>query len=127
MEKLISIIGVLISLSIASERLVEITKGFIPMLREPLSDQASEHKRRSILQVLAVLSGIITAYLSKNIMPTDIVFLTTNMGLITLGLLASGGSAFWNAILTYMSNVKDIKRVEADKAKMDVEKQISEK
>jgi len=31
-----------------------------------------------------------------------------------LGLLASGGSGFWNSILTYVAKAKDLKAAEAE-------------
>jgi len=37
--------------------------------------------------------------------------------ILGLGLLASGGSGFWNSVLTYVTKVKDIKTVEADAKK----------
>jgi len=35
--------------------------------------------------------------------------LDNSAGLFVLGLLASGGSGFWNSILSYLLKVKDIK------------------
>jgi len=31
-----------------------------------------------------------------------------------LGLLASGGSGFWNSVLTFVNKVKDVKKLEAE-------------
>jgi hypothetical protein len=36
-----------------------------------------------------------------------------------LGLLASGGSGFWNSILTYVTKAKDIKAAEAESKQME--------
>jgi hypothetical protein len=36
---------------------------------------------------------------------------------VALGLLSSGGSAFWNSILTYVNKVKDVKKQEAEEKK----------
>jgi hypothetical protein len=36
---------------------------------------------------------------------------------VALGLLASGGSGFWNAVLGYVKNVKDIKKSELQRLK----------
>jgi hypothetical protein len=35
-------------------------------------------------------------------------------GKLALGLLASGGSGFWNSILAYITKAKDVKAAEAE-------------
>ncbi|MDD5036036.1 MAG: hypothetical protein PHE55_14900 [Methylococcaceae bacterium] len=80
-------------------------------------DQKAEGRRRSYLQILAVLSGIVTAFLAKDYFPSGIVKPTENLSVIGLGLLASGGSGLWNSVLTYVTKIKDIKKVEAETAK----------
>jgi len=40
-------------------------------------------------------------------------------GKLALGLLASGGSGFWNSILTYVTKAKDIKAAEAESKQME--------
>jgi hypothetical protein len=109
-------VTLLIALSIASERLVEIIKNAIPWLNQKNSDSGKEGWRKALLQALAVAAGILTAFLAGpavgNIVagPWD-----TVPGLLALGLLASGGSGLWNSILTYLLKVKDIKGAEAKK------------
>lgn len=112
--KLTSIVSLILALSIASERLVEIIKGFVPSLDKAntINDKA-EGRRRSYLQILAVLSGILTAYLSRDYVPDEIAHSINGWSILGLGLLASGGSGFWNSVLTYLTKVKDIKSVEA--------------
>lgn len=117
METAVAVVGYVLALSISAERMVEITKGIFPWLDQAKTDPASESRRRALLQFLAVISGIATAYFGKDIAPPALAGFSTNLGIICLGLMASGGSGFWNAILTYVLQVKDIKRVEADKAK----------
>jgi hypothetical protein len=117
METVINVVGYILAISIAAERLVEIIKGVIPWLGQPKTDENLEAKRHSALQILAVASGIATAALGKDLAPAALAEISNGMGIICLGLLASGGSGFWNAILTYILQVKDIKKVEADKAK----------
>lgn len=46
------------------------------------------------------------------ILPTEQVNVVTIIG---LGILASGGSSFWNSILTYLSKVKDMKKALAER------------
>jgi drug/metabolite transporter (DMT)-like permease len=103
----------LIALSVASERLVEIIKGLIPVLHQRKNDPRQEGRRAAALQFIAVLSGMVTSLLAwpaaKNILPAG---WTSLPGILALGLLASGGSGFWNSVLTYVTRVKDIKRLE---------------
>jgi O-antigen/teichoic acid export membrane protein len=103
----------ILALSIASERLVEIIKGFFPALEKASADENAEARRRSYLQILAVLSGIATALLAQDYIPVELDVTPKWWSIVGLGLLASGGSGFWNSVLTYMANVKDIKTVEA--------------
>ncbi len=117
--KLTAIVSLLVALSIASERLVEIIKGLIPALNLEKPHPTTEGWRRCILHVLAVCAGILTVFLSRNAIPKELYDVTTNSGIVSLGLLASGGSGFWNAILTYVTKVKDIKAVDAEQKKRD--------
>ena len=112
---LTSIISLLIALSVASERLVEITKGFVPWLNQQNSNPSIEDCRKAIVQFLAVAAGIITAWLASPFSPDFVPHDLT--GKLALGLLVSGGSGFWNSILTYVTSVKDIKVASATEAK----------
>lgn len=110
-----ALVSLIAALSVASERLVEIVKGYIPWLNEQKkTDEKEEGHRKATLQLLAGIAGIVTAILSSylQILPAK---LDTPMGIFVLGLLTSGGSGFWNSILTYVKNVKDIKKKEATK------------
>lgn len=121
MEKLITIVTLLIAVSVASERLVEIIKGFSPFLNTEKTDVNLEGRRKSYLHILAVISGIVTALLARSVINDVFDNLYNDVShaltILAVGLLASGGSGFWNSILTYLLKVKDIKDVEADKAK----------
>lgn len=112
-EALAAIIGVLISLSVASERLTEIIKGVIPFLNLQNADEKKEGRRKAILQAMAVCSGIVTAFLARpalaDILPNA---WTTLPAIFALGFLASGGSGLWNAVLSYVLNVKNMKKEE---------------
>jgi hypothetical protein len=118
--KLTAIVTLILALSVASERLVEIIKGFISKLDKPnTTDEKAEARRRSYLQILAVISGVLTAYLASDYLPTEIAATASgkSWSIVGLGLLASGGSGFWNSILTYVTKVKDIKKLEAEEKK----------
>lgn len=110
-------VALLAAISIASERLVEIIKGLMPYLNQKRAHQKQEAVRRVALQLLAVLAGIVTAllaYLSGSL-PADSLprGWDSTIGIVTIGLLASGGAGFWNAILSYLLQVKDLKKKEA--------------
>ena len=110
-EALAVIVSVLVCLSVASERLVEIIKGIFPFLNQENENARKEGWRRAILQLFAVCSGIATAFLARpalvEVLPST---WTTLPAVFALGFLASGGSGLWNGVLTYIKNVKDIKK-----------------
>jgi hypothetical protein len=108
-----------LALSVASERLVEIVKSFVPWLNsKKFANDQMEALRSGILQSLAVLSGILTTWLASPLLPSDMSASAMNpTTIIGLGLLASGGSGFWNAILTYMTKIKDMKTMESKEMK----------
>jgi hypothetical protein len=124
--KLAAIVSLIFALSIASERLVEIIKGFVPALGKEQSDAKAESRRHAWLQVLAVASGILTAYLAQDYVPKEVADSIKGFSVLGLGLLASGGSGFWNSVLTYVTKVKDIKKSEAEMRKNEVHRQNAE-
>lgn len=142
-SKLIGIITILITLSVATERLVEIVKGFMPGLNKENLEPGDEAKRKAKVSILAIICGIVTAFLAspilagifKNLFPDgsscklDTLFNLGTSGVcgfdlspngfflvIALGLLASGGSSLWNSILEYLLKVKDLKESQARKS-----------
>jgi hypothetical protein len=118
--KLTTVISLLVALSIASERLVDIVKGVIPWLNQPRRRPAEEGWRKATLQVLAVIAGIITAWLASAAIPKGVGIPDDWTGTLALGLLASGGSGFWNSILTYVTKAKDLKAAEAETKQIEV-------
>lgn len=116
-----TVVALLIALSVAAERLVEIVKGMIPALNTH-NDKSPEWegRRKALLQLLAVVAGIATAWVSapviKEIVPGD---WGNWPGILALGLLASGGSGFWNSVQTYVLMLKDLKKVEVNKARAE--------
>lgn len=85
------------------ERIIEILKGTIPPLAKEREDTRWENVRRAILQFLAFGCGSVIAYMAKDQIgtmpgvPSNMKF--DGSGCALLGLLASGGSAFWNHAL----------------------------
>jgi undecaprenyl pyrophosphate phosphatase UppP len=91
-SKLAAIVSVLVALSVASERLVEIIKGLSKFLNQENSDERKEGWRRAALQLLAVVAGIITALLAQPAIKGVVPGLSEHLtGIVALGLLASGG------------------------------------
>ena len=75
------------------------------------------------LHILGVIAGVGIAALTWPIVAqvlaaTPDAAANRDWGMIlALGLLASGGSGFWNTILSYAVNMKDLKRTEARERK----------
>lgn len=108
---LTSLVSIILALSISSERPVEIIKGFIPSLNKKDANPITEGRHRSWLQILAVISGIITAWLARDYFPTDKVKPTDGWSILGLGLLASGRSGLWSSVLTYVTQINYIKKM----------------
>jgi hypothetical protein len=116
-----SIVALLAALSVASERLVEIVKGLIPVLNKENPNPDGEGRRQVILHVLAVIAGIVTAWLASTTTTVKLVIPDTPLAWIVVGLLASGGSGFWNSIQGYVNKAKDVKKAEAERKKIETE------
>jgi hypothetical protein len=111
-----SIVAMLVILSVASERLVEIIKGFVPFLDIEQTDRKKESMRKALLHILAILAGIATALLAMEALATYVPNnLNKTYGVVALGLLASGGSGLWNSILGYANEVKKLKKKDREK------------
>ena len=103
-------VTLLVALSVSTERLVAIVKNIIPWLNTKKEDAKQEGLRRAVLHVLAFIGGIATALLAKPAVSAVLTDSLNNIwGYIALGLLASGGSGFWNSVLTYILEVKNIR------------------
>ena len=125
LEALTLFVGLLASLSLASERLVLIVRGLWPFLSEDYADdddneRKKERLRQLTLHALAITAGIATAFLAKPAL-TDILPSTwTNWySIVAIGVLVSGGSSFWNSVLSYLKSVKDIKTENAKKLRYE--------
>jgi len=109
-----SIVALLSALSIASERLVEIVKTAIAFLNNKNSKPELEGRRQSLLHILALFAGLTTTYLASYSESIQKV-IPHGPAWIVIGLLASGGSGFWNSIQTYVSKAKDLKAADVAK------------
>src|SRR2546430_16143584 len=94
--KLTTVISLLVALSIASERLVDIIKGLVPSVNQQRRKPAAEGWRKAALQVIAVFAGINTAWVAGPAAPG---FLPHDFtGKLALWLLGSGGSGFLDLV-----------------------------
>lgn len=115
MDKLSALVTTILAVSIASERIVEILKGLFPVswLFAPRSGNP-EARRCAAIHVLAGLCGAFVAWASgiDILMLLDISHNATTrsashvLGYAVVGLLASGGSAFWNHVLDILQAAK---------------------
>jgi preprotein translocase subunit SecD len=89
----------------------------VPWLNQQRPKSVQEGWRKAALQLLAVGAGITTAWLASPVVPDFIPH--GFIGNLALGLLASGGSGFWNSILTYVTKAKDLKAAEAESRQIE--------
>jgi len=120
MDTLTAFLSAMIALSAAVERVVEILKGMFQRLREdpdPRTDLQGKGaaRRRLVLQVLAALAGTVAAL---TIGPQNFLKSLPDGGYespvrwiaaVFIGLMASGGSAFWNHALDIVGAIKNAK------------------
>lgn len=106
MEELIAL---MVALSMATERLVEITRGFVPF-----TEKLSGTWRKSTLQLHAAVAGVAVTFMAEPMIAGTLPEQWNNsMGLVVLGLLASGGSGLWHTVLDYMMEMKTLKKQSA--------------
>ena len=115
MDKLSVLVAAILAVSIASERIVEILKGLFPGWW-PFAPRTgnTEARRCAGIHILAGLCGAFVAWASGIDVLTlvDISHSPTRgaafhaLGYAVVGLLASGGSAFWNQVLDILQASK---------------------
>ena len=103
-------VSLLVALSVASERLVEIVKGMIPWLATQNPNPGTEARRKAVLQLLAAAAGIVTALLASTTSALGGAIPKNPWAIVALGLLSSGGSGLWNGVLDYVKAAKDLKQ-----------------
>jgi len=107
-------VSLLAALSVATERVVEIIKGAIPVLNIERKNSTEEGFRQVALHLLAALSGFFSAWMAGATMPGVLPPSWNGFGgYAIIGLLVSGGSGFWNSILSYLKATKDLQEAQA--------------
>jgi hypothetical protein len=121
LNTLSSIVALLVSLSIAAERLVEIVTAPFPFLCQEKADPYQERMRKATLQLLAVIAGVATALLTRPVIQETLPGIEwTLTSTVALGLLVSGGSGFWHSIQGYFNAAKDVRQLTAAEQKQKV-------
>lgn len=123
LELLSAVVAVLLAISLATERVVTSVKTLIPQLSVEKKtsakeeDLAADRARRLTVQFVAfaiawAMAGLLVrdgGFLMGNIeiqSPT----VTVALPAFVVGLLASGGSAFWTNVVSFVSTATDIKK-----------------
>ncbi|MFB3885135.1 MAG: hypothetical protein ACE144_07885 [Thermodesulfobacteriota bacterium] len=120
-----SIVALLGVMSLSVERVVEIIKNMVPFLAAIHPDAKKERWRRSALHFLAAFVGALIAFVAQEqiqpLLPS--IFKKTGeigvFGCIVIGLLASGGSGFWNQSLAIVEEIKKAKKLQVQKLQTD--------
>ena len=112
MDQISAALTNVISVSIAVERVIEILKQMIPALGTELADPTREGWRHGGLQILAAAIG--TGIASYGHLQLGVH--NDPATHILIGLLSSGGSAFWSHALGAMRAFKISKEAETEQA-----------
>jgi len=128
-EQLAALSTILLSISLATERLITIIKTIFPMLADEQKDSngqvdyRKDKLRRLLVQCISFLAGWTTAtflsphfdLINGHIKLTD----TVSLHVVLVGFLSMGGSAFWSSILGYAKAVKDIRQQQKNQGDID--------
>ncbi len=114
-----ALITLLVTLSVASERLTDIAKNKLTILNKPTdgsTPRLSDKQRTVWIQILSLLCSGITVYIAQPMLVDSFKQFTTHGGMFILTMLISGGSSFWNSIQQYMLSIKGgIKKASTEK------------
>jgi hypothetical protein len=109
MDEIAKALTLVAGVSVAVERVTEILKQMIPGLAEERGD-AGEKYRRAGLQILAGVVGTIIAWQGNLQLASH----TGPAVYVLIGLMSSGGSAFWNHALDAVRATKLTKQAVAE-------------
>lgn len=117
MDKLTAWIAFVAALSVATERITEIVKGFVPWLTQDKKGPLEE-LRKALIQILAVAIGTLLAALTYGQMQSALNLQgAPGWMCFVLGAMASGGSGLWNSALDIVREINRQKQVLTDKLK----------
>lgn len=110
LDTLTSLVTVLLALSVASERLVELVKGRIAWLDRQNPDPEKERDRQFCIHLVSVVASGIVVALSSDYIGTTLKLHPVGIAQgVALAILASGGSSMWNSVLGYLYSIKNLK------------------
>lgn len=125
---LTALMALISTLAIASQKLVDIVKAWIPWLSapsQPSADPSADLQRQRWVQVIAGACGIATAWASTPALESLAIYqkfaaaggLDKTLLIVVVGLLASGGSGPWNDLSTWLKNLKESSKLPTGGAK----------
>ena len=131
-DSLQTLATMVLALSAANERLIEALKNlFAPFLAKKqitgneASDPAGDRRRQLAVQILSVLGALCTAawiaggrpWSWGSSLPLGAAADAPRVPVVLLGLLTSGGSAFWNSVLDFTRGAAQLRKEKADIAR----------
>ncbi len=134
---LTKLITIVLAVSLASERLVTLLKTTFPALASPTVAPGApvppingkERRRQFVVMLIAFLAAWLTAgFLYKdgyNPFKSYALSNDVNLPIWVIGLLASGGSAFWTSLLGYARAAKDISNQKFLQEKLNTNAQLN--
>ena len=126
MNNLTTWVAFVAGLSVATERITEIVKGFIKQLafekdRTSEEQRRAEENRKATIQIIAIAIGALLSFLTYEqiraamSLPAET---WPKIGVcLVFGAMASGGSGMWNSALDIVREVNKQKQVLTDKLK----------
>jgi hypothetical protein len=134
-----ALVTVLLSISLAAERLVAIIQTLFPWLALEKKNEAQgtdlkqDRWRHFTLQVIMFLSAWTTSgFLSDGgfnllgFFKFASISGAPSIPIFVLGVLSSGGSAFWSSILGYTKAVKDIRTAQNERERLEYQHRVKE-
>ncbi len=116
MDKLTSLLSILIALSLATERITETIKGlpyvsgWLAMEKSP--DSSAEEFRKAFIQLLAIAIGTALTYTVQGQVFPSLGIPSGHLSICLLfGAMASGGSGMWNSALDIVRDVSKQKEL----------------
>jgi hypothetical protein len=118
MDKLTILFAFFAALGVATERITEVIKGFVPWLAFEQKGMAEE-LRKAAIHILAIVIGSLLASQTYSQLPTSFGLPAGGFVMyLLLGAIASGGSGLWNSALDIVREVNKQKQILTDKLKV---------
>ena len=117
MDKVTILFAFFAALGVATERVTEVIKGFVPWLASEQKGTAEE-LRKAVIHILAFVIGSVLAWQTYGQLPASWGVPAGGFATYFLfGAMASGGSGLWNSVLDIVREVNKQKQILTDKLK----------